>query len=1034
MVKFLSFLFLVCFAQAETGVVSATGQHHTQVAPKKGTPKQQSATSHNTCSTGCPQEIALRNKILDVKYQTKEEKRKAQDVLHNRTSNPSTPPTHKTAKDGVGSCQSSCHNLDVQNIILSKEEAELEKAKQQHRDAIEQMKIKAQHTPQSPAAQHATPSHSQAQKAETCPKNCHEAVQALQQAYHLRQEIEQAKQAQNPHYTAKTLTPPTVQDSGQHCQADCAQVKGIQRQIQKYEAELAKVKATPAHPTQHPQTPQSTALVVHNPQSKQVDLSHVQAPKLSSADITAMTHPKEICLNVGQMLKMIYSVEQKIHTLNPRYTPHIKSPIDLAQFRQGSCSAESPTVMELRTVHGTLKAYLSDLESASHGQASHALEHTQHQALPAPHPQQAQAQSTALIPHKPAELEKVKADHSQAQAQSTALIPHKPVAAGTCPKNCHEAWYHLQEAYKLRQEIEQAKHAHNPHYEMKQIKAPTMQDSGQSCHADCPQVKGIQREVEKYKAELEKVKADHSQAQSTALIPHKPVAAGTCPKNCHEAWYYLHEIHNVRQQIEQTKHAKDSTYQMQTLKAPTMQDSGQSCHADCPQVLGIQRQLKKYQDELAAITAGNALPAPQKGLKGQCKQGCDNETALRIEVQDLNKQLDQLKHKADPNYRVKTYKPITAAKTGVTCPVGCNNIKQLEKRKAQLTQAIAQMKSGHAQPIVTEPDDEHALVPYTGGGHTNDDDYSGPTIEDITDQPQKKKPGFLSHVKSKIKSGASTVRNKFRGKPSSSNANNQLVPYDDDDTSGALVPYDGDDDDTSGALVPYDNDDQDQFDDDAFDKQLQTKRPSRGGYDPYGTDDDLNYNQGYGYNQNTGNYNPYGNQMVPYGQSYGYNPYGGSSTTHEESGPMYPYPAMGGEIFHSDTDNQGANAGASAMAAFGSVLAGLLQQPAAPAATAPAPAVQPAPQPVTPQSVAPQDDSDLDDLYGGGGDYAPTTGSGSSTYGSSSSSFGSGSYSSPSSSSYGSSSYGSGGSSYRSSSSYGSSSSSSGYNSYNDWD
>ncbi len=997
MVKFLSFLFLVCFAQAKTGVVSPTGQHHTQVAPKKGIAKQQSAASHNTCPTGCPQEIALHNKILDVKYQTEEEKRKAKDVLHNKTSNPSTPPPHQTAKDGVGSCQSSCHNLEVQNIILSKEKAELEKAKQQHRDAIEKMKIKAQHTAQSPAAQHATPSHSQPQKVETCPKNCHEAVQALQQVYHLRQEIEQAKQTQNPHYTAKTLTPPTVQDSGQHCQADCAQVKGIQRQIQKYEAELAKVKATPAHPTQHPQTPQSTALVVHNPQSKQVDLSHVQAPKLSSADITAMTHPKEICLNVGQMLKMIYSVEQKIHTLNPRYTPHIKSPIDLAQFRQGSCSAESPTVMELRTIHGTLKAYLSDLESASHGQASHALEHTQHQALPAPHPQQAQAHSTALVP------------------------------AGTCPKNCHEAWHHLQEVYKLRQEIEQAKHAHNPHYEMKQIKAPTMQDSGQSCHADCPQVKGIQREIEKYKAELEKVKADHSQTQtqSTALVPHKPVAAGTCPKNCHEAWYYLQEVYKLRQEIEQAKHAKDSAYQMQTLKAPTMQDSGQSCHADCPQVLGIQRQLKKYQGELAAITAGKAQPAPQKGLKGQCKQGCDNETALRIEVQDLNKQLDQLKHKADPNYRVKTYKPITAAKTGITCPVSCNNIKQLEKRKAQLTQAIAQMKSGHAQPIVTEPDDEHALVPYTGGGHTDDDDYSGPTIEDITDQPQKKKPGFLSRVKSKIKSGASTVRNKFRGKPSSSNSNNQLVPYDSDD------------DDTGGALVPYDGDNQDQFDDDDFDKPVQTTRPSRGGYNPYGTDDDLDYSQGYGYNGNTGNYNPYGNQIVPYGQSYGYNPYGGSSTTHEESGPMYPYPAMGGEIFHSDTDNQGANAGASAMAAFGSVLAGLLQQPAAPAATAPAqqPAAQPAPaqQPVTPQSVAPQDDSDLDDLYGGGGDYAPTSGSGSSTYGSSSSSFGSGSYSNPSSSSYGSSSYGSGGSSYRSSS-YGSSSSSSGYNSYNDWD
>ena len=315
------------------------------------------------------------------------------------------------------------------------------------------------------------------------------------------------------------------------------------------------------------------------------------------------------------------------------------------------------------------------------------------------------------------------------------------------------------------------------------------------------------------------------------------------------------------------------------------------------------------------------------------------------------------------------------------------------------------MESGHAQPIVTEPDDEHALVPYTGEYTDHDDSF----IEDEADHHQQKKPGFLSRVKSKIKGGASAIRNKFKGKSS----------------SGSTDHLDHDPD-MDGALVPYDGDNQDQLDDDDFDKPLQTTRPSRGGYNPYGTSDDLNYSQGYGYNGNTGNYNPYG-------QSYGYNPYGGSSTTHEESDPMYLYPPMGGEVFHSDGDNQGANAGAAAMAAFGSVLAGLLQQPAATAPAQPAqPAPAPAPQPVTPQSVAPQDDGDLDDLYGGSGDYAPTTGSSSSSYGSSSSSFGS-TYRSPSSSSYGSSSYGSRGSSYGSSS-YGSSPSNSGYSSYGDGD
>ncbi|MBX3457775.1 MAG: sulfur globule family protein [Candidatus Paracaedibacteraceae bacterium] len=760
-------------------------------------------------------------------------------------------------------------------------------------------------------SQHTTATQSHQKKPETCPRNCIEAVHALDQVYHLRQQIEQAKHAQNPKYTMKTINQTKIQGSNQHCQADCAQVKGIQRQIEKYQADLAKIKATPAQ-----------------------------------------------------------------------------------------------------------------------------------------------------VPPRP-----------QATNHSTALVVHQPVATGTCPKNCHEAWYYLQEVYKLRQQIEQTKHAHNPQYAMKQIKAPTMQDSGQSCHADCPQVKGIQREVDKYKAELAKLKADHTNATNPAQpqkpslrIPQQEIAAGTCPKNCHEAWYYLHEIHDVRQQIEQAKHAKNSSYQIQTIKPPTMQDSTQHCHGDCPQVLGIQRQLKKYQDELAAINAGNALPAPQQGLKGQCKPGCDNETALRIEIQNLNKKLDQLKHKADPSYRVKTYKPISAVKTGVTCPAGCNNLKQLEKRKSQLNQAITQMQSDHSRPIITEPDDDYnALVPYTGGNL--DDDYSGPTNEDVTDQPQKqKKPGFFSRVKSKITSGASSIRNKIRKNPSSSGSNNQLVPYDNDDnTGGALVPYDDDeldnnDDNTGGALVPYDDDGLD----DDYNQPLQSTSPSSGGYDPYGTDDDLDYSQGYGYNQNTGNYNaynnPYGNQMAPYGQNYGYNPYGSSSTTHEESGPMYPYPYTGGEIFRSDqTDNQAnnANTAAAAMTAFGSILGGLLsQQPAAtvpaqqPAAPPPAPAQQP--QQVSPQTVVPQDDGDLDDLYGGSGDYASTTGPseyGSSNYGSSSSSYGSRSYSSPStSSSYSSSSYsnpssssyGSSGASYssrNSSSSYGSgyNSSRSGYDSDYDY-
>ena len=459
-----------------------------------------------------------------------------------------------------------------------------------------------------------------------------------------------------------------------------------------------------------------------------------------------------------------------------------------------------------------------------------------------------------------------------------------------------------------------------------------------------------------------------------------------------------------------------------------MQDSAQHCHADCAQVLGIQRQLKKYQDELAAIGAGNALPAPQQGLKGKCTPGCDNETALRVKIQTLNKQAEQLKHKADPSYRMKTFKPIAAFKTGQQCPVGCNNIKQLEKRKTQLEQSIAQLQS---QPIIEEPEDHPgALVPYQGG--TSDDDGLGVV-------PAQKKPGFMSRLKTKVKGAASTVKRKFSRKPSSGSSGSENDYSQLPQSGGQLVPYNGGssvDDDYSVTQNPYQN-----------------PRLPRNSYDPYGTNDEQDYSQGYGYNNQTGNYDSYGNQMSPYnGQTggqgygqggYGYDPYGGgSSVTHEESGPMYPYgyPSQGGDIATSNTDgnNPGANAGAAAMAAFGSILGGLMQQPAAvapavpaqqPAAPAPqAQAVAPYGQSGVTQDVAPQDGDDYDALYGGnGGDYAPT-GSGSS-YGGTSSNYGSGS-------SYGSSStgssYGSTSGSYGSGSSYPSSSRSSA-SSYDDY-
>ena len=1051
MIQFLTVLMLICFADARVDSQQqrqlVLPQPHQKAEPHPQPSPTTHATpqAHNACPSGCAQEVALKNQVADIKYQIKEERRITQDVLHGRTSSPSNKPTHMTAKAGVGSCEASCHSLEFQKIIISREKEELARAQQQHRDAIEKMKHKAQAAHQPAAPQHTTTPQSANQKIEACPRNCVEAVQALDQVYQLRQQIEQAKHEQNPSYTMRAINKTNVQSSGQHCQADCAQVKGIQRQIEKYKTELAKIKSTPPKSSASSSS-HSTAMVVHSGASNKAASSNIQSPVLSAAEISALTHPKEKCVNVGQMLRLIYGVEQKISTLNPKYKPHV-APVNLADYREGSCSAESPTVLELRKIQGTLKLYLKDLESASsHGDTS--LTGSQiHKPMALPAPKHKDDASGALVPHTPAdkgvcpkdcheawyylqevyklrqeieqtkhnmnpnytmkqinpptmqdsgqrchsdcpqvkgiqrqvekfktELAKLKAAPSQSAVHSGALVPHTPADKGVCPKDCHEAWYYLQEVYKLRQEIEQTKHNMNPNYTMKQINPPTMQDSGQRCHSDCPQVKGIQRQVEKFKTELAKLKAAPSQSavqgqKPTLRTPQQPVAEGACPKNCHEAWYYLHQIHDVRQQIEQLKHKKDPSYQMQKIKEPSIQDSAQHCHANCPQVLGIQRQLKKYEDELAAMHAGNALPAPQQGLKGQCKSGCDNETELRVEVQNLNKELDQLKKKADPNYRVKTYKPISAAKTGVMCPANCGNIKQLEKRKIQLEQAINQMRSGHAQPIITEPDDdEFALQPYTG---TDTDDHTGPLTEDVTDEqlPNNKKPVFIS----RLKGAGSKVYGEVRGLQSKD-------------------------------PVTIDND------------WSQVTPPSREGYNPYGTQDDLSYSQGYGYNQYTGNYYPYGS----------------SSITRTESGPVTPYP-QSGEVFRSDDGDNASNnqnTAAAALGAFGAVIGGLLAQPQQPAAAAPAqpPAIAPTPapqQPVQPQSVVPQDDGDLNDLYGGSGDYAPATGAGSSSYGgssyssgssygsgygSSSSSYGSGSYSSPSSPRYGSSgsSYGSG--------------------------
>ena len=218
-------------------------------------------------------------------------------------------------------------------------------------------------------SQHTT-TQSHQKKPETCPRNCVEAVHALDQVYHLRQQIEQAKHAQNPHYAMKAINQTKIQGSGQHCQADCAQVKGIQRQIEKYQTDLAKIKATP------PQNQKTTALVVH--QGKTTHQEHPSATSPTQSHHDSQEQCPKNCKQEGMMLRQIVKYERDIETQKHRLDPHYKvrqiQDVDMSKYVT-TCHVDCPHILDLRRQHSDLRTELDHLKDKQPTQSSAIVPH-----------------------------------------------------------------------------------------------------------------------------------------------------------------------------------------------------------------------------------------------------------------------------------------------------------------------------------------------------------------------------------------------------------------------------------------------------------------------------------------------------------------------------------------------------------------------------------------------------------------------------------------------------------------------------------
>ncbi|AIK97239.1 hypothetical protein [Candidatus Odyssella acanthamoebae] len=461
--------------------------------------------------------------------------------------------------------------------------------------------------------------------AEKCPKNCHEAGVMLQHIHGLRVKIEDKQLSLNPKYQKKKINPVNVAQFKGTCEKSCPQITGIQRQVDKYEKDLAALNAkagvTPAgKATQNQAKPTQTG---------------EKCPKN--------------CHEAGVMLQHIHDlrvkIEDKQFSLNPKYQKKKINPVNVAQFK-GTCDTSCSQITGIQRQVDKYEKDLADLN---------------------------------------------------AKASPAA----KPTQTGEkCPKNCHEAGVMLQHIHDLRVQIEDKQFSLNPKYQKKKINPVNVAQFKGMCDTSCPQITGIQRQVDKYEKDLADLNAKAGPAAKATQAGEK------CPKNCFDLGEKLEAAYKIQLEIENEHKRQNPSYQKKSIRPVDIRRFIGKCDTSCPQIIQAEKQVQRFEKELADLKAkeqnlATTTPAsvneeasqPQR-LKGQCTPNCDNEVDLRINIRQMNIELDQLKLAQDPTFKVRTYeKEINPSiKIGKQCPVGCNNIKLLETRKAQLETEIAKVK------------------------------------------------------------------------------------------------------------------------------------------------------------------------------------------------------------------------------------------------------------------------------------------------------------------------------------------------------
>ena len=602
---------------------------------------------------------------------------------------------------------------------------------------------KAPHSPSVPAKKVKA-----SQSASTCPKNCHEAGVMLQHIHDLRVQIEDKQASLNPHYQKKKINPVNINQFKGKCETSCPQITGIQRQVDKYEKDLAAL----------------TAKAGNVPAGKKTKGQAKGAQ-------TASTCPKN-CHEAGVMLQHIHDlriqIEDKQAALNPTYQKKKINPVNINQF-QGTCDTSCP---QITGIQRQVDKYEKDL-----------------------------AALTAKAPTAPAG----KTTNGQATAAQ---------AAEKCPKNCFDVGEKLEAAYKLQLEIENEHKRQDPSYQKKSIKPVDIRRFMGTCDSSCPAIIQTEKQVQRFEKELADLKAQkpasaptkteidngENSSATAAGASQSQRLKGQCTPNCDNEVDLRISIRQKNIELDQLKLAQDPTFKARTYEKeinPSIK-IGKQCPVGCKNIIQLENREAQLVAELAKVKTNSKTAAPSSAsLKGQCTPNCDNEVDLRTEIRQLNTQMEELKHQQDPSYRMKTFKAIDpSTKIGKQCPVGCNNIKRLEKRKTELETMIATLEktvsssageeeTSMAEPTVTDPMEEangtEEASPDVADETPLDESMDSP-LEEASEEPtldseavatpQKKRSllhRFTNTVTKHAVKAASTVRDAFLARPKKAN-------------------------------------------------------------------------------------------------------------------------------------------------------------------------------------------------------------------------------------------------------------------------